>query len=324
MSSEELEHSKVFNMDRVTVFPLCDRANKVSVTGPVEEFDSELVAGTTPDKVTKAAHYISLASEEDAPIIFGFGAHLVKTLASGHLIDIMQEGFASHLLTNGAGSIHDWELAFIGQTSESVEDTIHEGTFGMSEETAEGMNRAISMNGHQIGWGAAIGQHITTSAGGFPHSQHSLQGAAYNRDIPFSVGVSIGQDILHMHPSFSPSCAGAASHIDFRKLINTLVEGPEDAAATIVCMGSAVAVPMIVEKAFSVACNVRKMPTPNVFIVDIQTPPDFSESESSTGYYNRPMKTFSRIAGQGDVTYIQMSHLSFLRHLSVSLLGYCT
>jgi hypothetical protein len=194
------------------------------------------------------------AKRKRKPIILMFGAHPIKCGLSPVLIDLMEQGFVTSLSTNGAGAIHDLEIAFWGKTSEQVEKTIEDGSFGMVRETGELFNQISSFAGqNDLGLGEAMGKKILQLKARF--RKHSLLASAYRLNIPACVHVAFGTDIVHQHPSFDPALTGKATHVDFRILadqISRLNDG-----GVVLHFGSAVVLPEVFLKALSVARNVK-------------------------------------------------------------------
>ncbi len=197
---------------------------------------------------------IATAKRKGKPIILMLGAHPIKCGLSPVLIDLMQEGFVTLLATNGAGAIHDLEIAFWGKTSEEVERGIEDGSFGMARETGEIFNRIPAFACQKdLGLGEAIGRRIIEQKAKF--GEHSLLANAYRMDIPACVHVAFGTDIVHQHPGFDAASTGKATYEDFKILadyVSRLNNG-----GVVLHFGSAVVLPEVFLKALSVARNVK-------------------------------------------------------------------
>jgi hypothetical protein len=192
------------------------------------------------------------ARESDKPILFGLGAHVIKVGLNPILIDLMENGWISGLALNGAGIIHDFELAVAGKTSEDVEIQIQDGRFGMSEETGQLLNRAaIEGAGKGVGLGEAVGRLIADSD--WKWKEHSLLARAFLRSIPVTVHVAIGTDITHFHPQVSGEALGKTSLQDFF-LFSSLVEQLEG-GGIYVNVGSAVILPEVFLKSVTFVRN---------------------------------------------------------------------
>ena len=194
---------------------------------------------------------LRVAREDATPRIWTMGAHAIKVGLSRHLIALMEAGFVTHLATNGAGIIHDCEISCFGHTSEDVAGTIRDGKFAVTEETGEIINSAVGRAAAQkLGLGEAIGESIQKRNP--THIDVSLSAACYRLRIPFTVHVAIGTDVNHIHPSIDPAALGDASHRDFRILAKSVSKLH---GGLIVNLGSAVVLPVVIEKAIALAQN---------------------------------------------------------------------
>lgn len=184
--------------------------------------------------------------------ILALGAHVIKCGLNPILIDMMQRGWLSGLVLNGAGVIHDLEVALVGATSEDVAQGLGTGAFGMVEETPRLINEALkARDAGRVGIGAALGQAI--AEGAYPHKAHSLLAAAHACQVPVTVHVAIGADTIHMHPSTDAALLGAATYADFQHL-TLLLRGLHDGG----CywnVGSAVLLPEVFLKALTLCRN---------------------------------------------------------------------
>jgi deoxyhypusine synthase len=196
---------------------------------------------------------IAAAHRKGRPIIVGIGAHVVKVGLNPLLVDLMRRGIVSAVAMNGAGIIHDFELALMGQTSEEVEAEIDEGRFGMAEETGRMINHAIIAGAKdRRGLGEAVGHYINRYQGQFPHRDTSILAAGARLGIPVTVHVALGTDITHMHPSADGAAIGATSLLDFRRLA-AVVAGME--GGVYLNIGSAVVLPEVFLKTVSLGRN---------------------------------------------------------------------
>ncbi len=199
----------------------------------------------------RAADAIARAHRGKRTLIWGLGAHVIKVGLAPVLVDLIERGFVSAVAMNGAGCVHDLELAMIGQTSEDVAEALDEGDFGMAGDTAERLNRAIVAGAEGgLGMGEAIGREIDT--GRYRHKDRSILAAAVRAGIPVTVHVAIGTDIHHMHPGADGAALGATSYRDFETLtglVATLERG------VYLNVGSAVILPEVFLKALSLARN---------------------------------------------------------------------
>lgn len=196
-------------------------------------------------------------------VLFGFGAHLIKVGLAPIVVDLMDRGAIGGLMMNGAGTVHDLELAMMGRTSEDVAESLDKGQFGMARETAERLNGAIAKGREAgLGMGAAIGRDIFESGDRF--ASRSVLAAAWRLEIPVTVHAAIGTDIHHMHPSADGAAIGETSYRDFEKLAS-LVAGLDE--GVVLNVGSAVILPEVFLKALALARNlghsVTRMTTVN-------------------------------------------------------------
>lgn len=197
------------------------------------------------------------------PVMLGMGAHVIKVGLNPILIDLMKRGILSSIALNGAGIIHDTEIAMVGRTSEEVADVLGAGAFGAARETGEVLNAAINDGARQnIGMGQAVGQALLEHD--FPHNDQSLLAQACKLGVPVTVHVAVGTDIIHIHPGADGAAIGQTSYFDFRvfcRLVSKLEGG------TYLNVGSAVILPEIFLKALTVVRNlgyeVKKFTTAN-------------------------------------------------------------
>ncbi|MBM9537832.1 hypothetical protein [Desulfobulbus alkaliphilus] len=244
----------------LNTYSIHDRHSKVTVSDfalPVQPgmtvrqllaaLPNQLAGVDFPDLV----HRIAEASRQQRPVLLGMGAHVIKVGLNPVLIDLMQRGIITGLALNGAGIIHDAEIAMVGRTSEEVAEVLGAGAFGAARETGEVLNRAISAGAtRKIGIGQAVGEVLL--AGDFPHNDLSLLAMARRLDIPVTVHVAMGTDIIHIHPSADGGAIGSAGHHDFRifcRLVSELEGG------VYLNVGSAVLLPEVFLKALTVVRN---------------------------------------------------------------------
>jgi len=169
------------------------------------------------------------------------------------LLDLMQRGWVSAFVMNGAASIHDFEIAIAGQTSEDVEAVLPDGRFGAAEETGREMNLAIAEGSREgLGMGEALGKRLASLAKG-EFAPSSIVAEAYRASVPVTVHVAVGTDTPHTHPAADAAAIGAATHRDFR-LLCSLARGL-DQGGVYLNVGSAVVLPEVFLKAVSVVRN---------------------------------------------------------------------
>ncbi|HEY1759275.1 MAG TPA: hypothetical protein VGG72_28135 [Bryobacteraceae bacterium] len=186
-------------------------------------------------------------------ILWGMGGHVIKCGLGDVLIDLMNRGWVSAFVMNGAASIHDFEIAIAGQTSEDVEAVLPDGRFGAAEETGREMNAAIA-EAHRdgLGMGEALGRRLETLAKP-EFASHSVVASAYRASVPVTVHVAVGTDTPHTHPAADGAAIGEATHRDFR-LLCSLARGL-DQGGVYLNIGSAVVLPEVFLKAVSVVRN---------------------------------------------------------------------
>jgi hypothetical protein len=197
-------------------------------------------------------------------IVWGIGAHVIKTGLSPVLIDLMERGFVSAIATNGAGVIHDFEVALVGATSEDVDEALGPGRFGMAEETGRLLNEAVTARVNDgMGLGQAVGHFLVESEPQFAGS--SILATAARLEIPVTVHVAIGTDIIHMHPAASGAALGEGSLRDFKYLVGNVAR--LENGVYLNC-GSAVILPEVFLKAVALARN-QGIPLANLTTVNL-------------------------------------------------------
>jgi len=185
-------------------------------------------------------------------IIAAMGAHVLKVGLSPVLIDMMKDGWISAVALNGAGVIHDFEIALSGRTSEDVESRVKKGQFGTARETGERLNEAIRQGAEKsMGLGEAVGRMIARSK--LPYKRFSLIGSAYRLGVPVTVHVAVGTDTIHFHPQADGAALGKTSLEDFF-LFSGLVR-ELDGGGVFMNIGSAVVLPEVFLKAVTLVRN---------------------------------------------------------------------
>jgi hypothetical protein len=249
-----------FDLSSVRTYPLASRDSKARAENfgrPVERGGSfkawfeSLPAMLGAEDLRRVVAAIVGAKRRDGGIIWGLGAHVIKTGVSPVLIDLMQRGFVSALALNGAGIIHDFEIALSGATSEDVDESLGPGRFGMAEETGVRLNDAIRSGVDRgRGLGQSVGEYL---AGCNPaHGDRSLALAAHRLGIPVTVHVAIGTDVIHMHPAASGAAIGEGSLRDFRFFTSCVARLK---GGVYLNCGSAVVLPEVFLKAIALARN---------------------------------------------------------------------
>jgi hypothetical protein len=249
-----------FDLSGVKTYPLASRNSKARVEDFARPYQrgsgipgwlASLPAALAAGDFKAVVHDVSDARRRDAAIVWGLGAHVLKTGLSPIVVDLMERGFVSAIATNGAGLIHDFEIAMAGATSEDVDEALGPGRFGMAEETATLLNGAITTG---VAEGLGIGQSIGRFLAGAhaPHTRHSIAATAWRLGIPLTAHVAIGTDIIHMHPLASGAALGEGSLRDFRYFVSVV---SRLAGGVYLNCGSAVVLPEVFLKAVALARN---------------------------------------------------------------------
>jgi len=253
------------DVSRLKTYPLKSRRSKINVSdfsvpwrrgGSLAKFLSGLPDILAVQTLRTLAQAIARARRRGRPVILGMGAHPTKVGLNPIIVDLMKREIVTALAVNGAVVIHDFELALMGHTSEEVEAEIDSGRFGMAEETGRMINQAI-VDGVQngLGLGEAVGQYIFRRRKQFPNWKTSLLATGAKDNIPVTVHVAIGTDIIHMHPAADGASLGEGSLRDFRKLTAVVshMEG-----GVYLNLGSAVLLPEVFLKTVTLSRNLGR------------------------------------------------------------------
>lgn len=251
------------SLDGVSTYPLASRKSKVKRAdfarphrrgAAFASFVEGLPAILAGDTVRALRDEVLRARARRRPVILGLGAHVIKVGLSPVVIDLMERGLVTAIALNGAGIVHDFELAVAGRTSEDVEAGLGTGAFGMAGETGEEVNRAIVAGDRDgLGLGAAVGRHIANRRPRARHADVSLLAAAWRLGVPATVHVAIGTDIVHLHPACDPGAVGRATHLDFRIFASEVAR--LGGGGVYLNVGSAVVLPEVFLKAVTLARN---------------------------------------------------------------------
>ena len=246
------------DLKKIKAVPLKKRSSKVTVKDFCKPYEQGSTfkgfLDTLPDilaanDLRAIADRVLTAHQNKRPIVFGMGAHVIKVGLSPLIINLMQRGLISCIALNGAGAIHDVEIALEGKTSEDVAASLHKGKFGMALEAGELINKAVQegLKANE-GMGKSIGKRLQKVSA--PYAGKSILAMAADHGTPVTVHVSIGSDTIHMHPSFDGAATGKLSHNDFQTF-TALVSQLE--GGVFFNVGSAVVIPEVFLKAFSLA-----------------------------------------------------------------------
>lgn len=245
---------------KIRTYPVAERANKVAL----EAFSKPHAAGASfadflenlPDFLAvqdfrKIVAAIVKAVRSGRPVVLMMGAHSIKVGLNPIFVDAMRRSILSAVAFHGAGAIHDFELCYQGETSEDVQRGLNDGTFGMVEETGSRMNAALADGvARGLGAGRALGE--AAIAAGYPNLHLSILATAAELDIPVTVHIAVGTDIIHQHPTTDGAVLGAATYRDFQLFaaVCAKLEG-----GVVLNIGSAVIMPEVFLKALTIARN---------------------------------------------------------------------
>ena len=305
----------MFDRGNLRLLPLDQREHLVSLEQVLQVGQAPL-AFSHPD-LPALADAIAAARQRGAAVVLMIGAHVIKRGVSRYVCDLIARGWVTHLAANGAATVHDYELARIGATSEPVAKYIFDGRFGLWRETAQLNDVVATGNAEGLGLGEAVGRHIAQSD--FTHKDVSIFAAAWQAGVPATVHVGIGYDILAEHPNFDGAAFGAASYRDFLIFTKDLenLEG-----GVVLCYGSAVMGPEVYLKALAMVRNVaarrgrsiRRFTSAVFDLVRLEGSLDAEAPKDSPEYYYRPFKTVlvRTVRDGGQSYYIRGDHLATL------------
>ena len=313
-----------FDRDALRLLPLSERRSLLGT-------DVVAVPAASPHvhpAFERVAEALGEARRRGAARILMLGAHVLRSGMQRYLFDLMEQGYIDCVAVNGACAIHDFEFALAGRTTECVATYITQGQFGLWRETGR-LNDIVAQGvADGLGFGEAVGRHILES--GLPHADLSLFARAYALDIPVTVHVGIGYDIVHEHPNCDGAALGRASYDDFLIFAHA-VQRLEHGA--VMNFGSAVMAPEVYLKALAMARNadqargdgqgIRRFTT---LVCDMhELPEDFGVEapRTSAGYYFRPWKTMlvRTVADGGRSYYVRGLHAQTIPQLWTALNG---
>ncbi len=295
---------------KTRTFSAADRYNLVRI-------DNLRTPGMQDDKRFTSPEFeilvekLKKARDEGRTITCFYGAHVIKCGLSRYLIWLMKNGYVTHLASNGAGSIHDFELAYLGGTSEHVPTAIEDGSFGMWEETGSWMCEAIKEGAKKdYGYGQSLYDYVKNHPDRFPNKADCVFYQAYELGVPITYHVTIGTDIIDQHPEMDYAAKGKTSGIDFAIFCNSIAKLDGGVHMNI---GSGVTGPEVFLKALSIARN-QGNPTFNITTANFDIIPlgDYKSdiSHDKYDYYYRPRKNvINRPTSQGGTgLYIYGNH----------------
>ncbi len=317
-----MSHSfQEFDCSRLKLLPLSMRHHDLELASLLLPMQPRPI---THDALRIVANRMETARHQGAAIVLMMGGHVLRSGVQRYLLDLIEQGWISCLAINGAVAIHDYELALIGATTESVARYIRDGQFGMWRETGQ-LNDIVKNGAAQgMGLGEAVGQAI--ASGGLPHADTSILAAAWRKHIPVTVHVGIGYDIIHPHANFDGAAYGQASHRDFLRFAAVLesLEG-----GVLMNFGSAVMAPEVYLKALSMVRNVitaegGTLAHFTTLVCDLKALPTTVSTEplkNNPDYYFRPWKTMlvRTVADGGEGYYVQGRHEETIPQLWTAL-----
>ena len=301
----------IFDRSKLYLKPLSERqhdmtlADVLSLDSPGEPFDDP--------QLEQIAQRIIRARQRDAPVILMMGAHVIKSGLSRFVIDLMERRIITHVAMNGAGPIHDFELALVGATTESVARYIQEGQFGLWQETGR-INEAVTagvLDG--LGYGEAVGRMVEQER--FPHRDVSILAAGYRLRVPVTVHIGLGYDIIHEHPNCDGAALGHASYADFLIFTQAITQLQ---GGVLLNYGTAIMGPEVYLKALAMARNVAHQEgrridqfTTAVFdLLDLGPDVHHEAAKTDARYYYRPFKTIlvRTVQDGGESFYVRGPH----------------
>ncbi len=316
-----------FDRSQLKILPLNERIHDVDLDKTLLAVDGEIPSFSHPALPVLAEAVVEARRKYNATVLMMYGAHVIRTGNSAFMIELMKRGLVTHFATNGAGSIHDFELAMIGHTCESVAKYISEGQFGLWKETGL-INDAIVQGAKDgIGWGEAVGRYIWEN--NFPNREKSVLAMGYHLGVPCTVHVGIGNDIIHEHPNCDGAAMGSCSYTDFliyAQSVTNLEHG------VFLNFGSAVAGPEVYLKALAMARNVARQKGEEIThfhtaVFDLQGIAesdnyDAAPPKTDPRYYFRPWKTIlaRTVADGGKSFYVRGEHRQTLPNLARQIL----
>ncbi|MDR2764949.1 MAG: hypothetical protein LBB90_07955 [Tannerella sp.] len=288
------------DFSNIKTYPVSERLNLVTVDN-MRRPENDAVEPWEHADFDELVERVVTARRNSRPVILSMGAHVIKNRLSAYLIELIRQGWITHIASNGAGSIHDFELAFNGGTSEDVPTAIEDGSFGMWEETGRWMNEAIQAGaGRGMGYGESLAVYIDRHPDRFPYKTDCVLYQACRHGVPATYHIALGTDIIHQHPSVDFAAIGACSGVDFHRICHSVSQLD---GGVYLNFGSGVIGPEVFLKALSISrnlgYNVFKITTANFDLVDLG---DYrcKIGYDDPNYYYRPRKNIvNRPTGMG-------------------------
>lgn len=316
----------IFDRSRLDIRPLGEREHDFRLD-QVLSLDADVRLHDSDD-LKAIAERVVTAYRNGKQVILMMGAHVIKNGLSRFVIDLMERGVITHVGMNGACAIHDYELALIGATTESVARYISEGQFGLWRETGQINDIIKAGNAQGLGLAEAVGK--TVAEGDFPHRAVSILAAGYRLRIPITAHIGIGYDIIHEHPNCDGAALGEASYRDFLVITESISKLQD---GVLLNFGTAVMGPEVYLKALAMSRNVARQrgaridrfATAVFDLQDLGRQVHHTPSKSEAAYYFRPLKTIlvRTVQDGGESYYIRDDHratLPALQRLVVQLI----
>ena len=297
-----------FDRRQLEIKPLSERVHDMTLDHLLKLDDP--VPPVDDPALPRIAECIVQARQAGRPVILLMGGHVIKQGLSRQVIDLMERGWLTHIAMNGSGPIHDYELALLGKTTESVARYITEGQFGLWQETGHLNDIIVAGDRDGLGLGEAVGRAIETES--LPHRDVSICAAGYRLRVPVTVHVGIGYDIVHEHPNCDGAALGATSYRDFLVITQAITQMQ---AGVVLSVGTQVMGPEIFLKGLSMARNVARQRgeainlfTTAVFdLTDLGPDIHHEAPKDQAVYYFRPYKTLlvRTVAEGGESFYVR-------------------
>ena len=281
---------KYVDFSKIKTFSAAKRINLVTLNNMMDPIKDRVPDWECPE-FDELIDRIIAARVQKRPVILSMGAHVIKNGLSRYLIAMISDGFITHISSNGAGSIHDFELCYLGGTSENVALAIEDGSFGMWEETGRLMNEAIIQGAaDNIGYGEALAGYICANSDNFPYKDSCVLYQAYKNGIPATYHIALGTDIIHQHPTVDFAAIGKTSGEDFKTLCESVSQLD---GGVFLNFGSGVIGPEVFLKALSISRNLgyktHNITTANFDIRDLGNY-RIPVNNENPDYYYRPLK----------------------------------
>lgn len=303
MSDKNVKVPGQLDFSNIRTYAVRDRTNLVTVENMARPGVDKVPQWGNED-FDQLAERIAEARKNGRPVIWSMGAHVIKNGMSRYIIEFIKRGLITHVSGNGAVSIHDFELAYNGGTSEDVPTAIEDGSFGMWEETGRWMNEALQAGAKEgLGYGESLAVYIDMNPGRFSYREDCVLYQAYKNGVPATYHIALGTDIIHQHPMVDFSAIGATSGVDFHKICHSVsrLDG-----GVFLNFGSGVIGPEVFLKALSISRNLGystfKITTANFDLLNL------GDYRSKIGYddpnyYYRPRKNIvnrpTSVGGKG-------------------------